>query len=97
MATCNVTFHFEDAGGTAAEGVVVRGKAMTPQSAESDATVVTSGWVSATSDVAGDATLALQQGAKCRIVCNDAGLDFLFTVPQTSSYVFARELAGGQS
>lgn len=94
MATCDVTFHFEDASGNAVENVVVRARPVSPQAVESDATIVTSGWVSATSDVNGDATLALQQESRCRIVCVDAGLDFIFPVPGQSTYAFSRALAG---
>lgn len=94
MATCDVSFHFEDVTGSAVEGVVVRAKPVAPQSSESDATILTSAWVSATSDIDGDATITLQQQSRCRIVCPDAGLDFVFIVPGQSSYVFARQLAG---
>lgn len=94
MATCDVTFHFEDVGGVAVENIVVRARPVSPQSVDSDATVLTTGWLSATSDVDGDATLSLQQGASCRIVCPDAGLDYVLLVPQQSTYAFSRALAG---
>lgn len=92
MATCSVSFSVLDVGGTAVEGAVIRVRYATPQGS-ADATVVAADrWVQATTDVDGAATLVLQQGAKCRITCIDAGIDNEFTVPEQATYVFAREL-----
>lgn len=93
MATCNVTFKVKDIGDTAYQGAVIRARYATPQGAASDTVVASDRWVTATTDASGDATLALQQGATCRITCIEAGLDMEFEVPEQSSYVFAKALA----
>lgn len=90
--TCDVTIKLEDAGGNAIENAVVRARYVTPQSTESRTIVSASQWVSATTDVNGDATIALQRNAKCRIVCVEAGLDREFSVPGQATYNLAREL-----
>lgn len=92
MATCSVTFSVKDVSDTAYEGAVIRARYATPQGAASDTVLASDRWVTATTDVNGDATLTLQQGAVCRITCIEAGLDMEFEVPEQATYVFAKEL-----
>lgn len=93
-STCDVALTIEDAGGTAVEGAVVRARCVTPQGTESGTIIAGRGWVSATTDENGLATLTLQQNAKCRIVCDVAGLDWVFEVPGQAAYNFAKALQG---
>lgn len=90
MATCAVSITVEN-GGTARSGVLVLGQHKHPQANVAQTVVVSRAWQSATTDANGLATINFEQGTRARLVCEDAGLDIEFEVPQTASYNIAEE------
>lgn len=90
MATCDVSITVEN-GGTARSGVLVMAQHVPPQSNIAQTVVVSRAWQTATTDSNGLATITMEQGTRARIVCDDAGLDIEFDVPQSSTYNIAEE------
>lgn len=90
MATCAVSITVED-GGSARNGVIVLGQHLPPDVNTGQTVVLSRSWKSATTDANGLATINFEQGARARLVCEDAGFDIEFDVPEKSTYNIAEE------
>lgn len=90
MATCAVSITVENAG-TARASVLVLGKHVAPQANVAQTVIVSKAWQSASTDANGLATINFEQGTRARLVCEDAGLDIEFDVPESATYNIAEE------
>jgi hypothetical protein len=90
MATCVVTISLELAG-AARVGSVVLGRQVPPNANIAQDKLISTAWQNATTDSNGDATITFEQGTRARIVCDDAGIDVEFDVPQQATYNLAEE------